>query len=376
MFRHSTNTASFFSVLMAALIFALSLAGSTLAQGNTSFGVNALASNTTGNFNTAVGLNALFSNSIGDFNTASGAQALVFNTTGDQNTASGVNALRNNTIGDSNTASGFDALFSNTTGNSNTATGVDALTLNTTGGSNTTTGANALFSNTTGRENTANGVSALFFNTTGDNNTAIGRGALLNNSTGFQNTASGGNALASNTTGSVNTAIRARAGVSGIRTLTNATAIGSFAVVDASNKVRLGDTRVTVIEGQVAFTFPSDQTKKENFKPVDGEEVLGKIRGFELTSWNFIGDDTKEFRHYGPMAQDFFAAFGNDGIGQVGTETTINSGDLAGILMIAVQAAGEAHGGAKTHEGTDCGAGIAARGPGVTNKSLYPNRSG
>jgi uncharacterized protein YsxB (DUF464 family) len=38
------------------------------------------------------------------------------------------------------------------------------------------------------------------------------------------------------------------------------------------------------------------------------------------------------------MAQDFFAAFGHDGVGQVGTETTINSGDMAGILMIAVQA--------------------------------------
>jgi hypothetical protein len=38
------------------------------------------------------------------------------------------------------------------------------------------------------------------------------------------------------------------------------------------------------------------------------------------------------------MAQDFFAAFGQDGVGQIGTETTINSGDIAGILMIAVQA--------------------------------------
>jgi hypothetical protein len=66
--------------------------------------------------------------------------------------------------------------------------------------------------------------------------------------------------------------------------------------------------------------------------------VLGKIRGFELSSWNFIGHDPKEFRHYGPMAQDFFAAFGHDGIGQIGSETTINSGDLAGILIIAVQA--------------------------------------
>jgi len=38
------------------------------------------------------------------------------------------------------------------------------------------------------------------------------------------------------------------------------------------------------------------------------------------------------------MAQDFFAAFGHDGVGKIGTETTINSGDIAGILMIAVQA--------------------------------------
>jgi hypothetical protein len=38
------------------------------------------------------------------------------------------------------------------------------------------------------------------------------------------------------------------------------------------------------------------------------------------------------------MAQDFFAAFGHDGVGTIGTPTTINSGDIAGILMIAVQA--------------------------------------
>ena len=66
--------------------------------------------------------------------------------------------------------------------------------------------------------------------------------------------------------------------------------------------------------------------------------MLGKIRGFELSSWNFIGHDPKQFRHYGPMAQEFFAAFGHDGIGQIGSETTINSGDIAGVLIIAVQA--------------------------------------
>ena len=58
--------------------------------------------------------------------------------------------------------------------------------------------------------------------------------------------------------------------------LTNATAIGANAVVNASNKIRLGNTAVTVIEGQVAFTASSDKTKKENFQPVDGEDSAGK----------------------------------------------------------------------------------------------------
>ena len=60
MFRHSINTASFFSVLIAALIFSLSLAGVAAAQGNTSLGTGALQSNTTGSYNTAIGSNALF----------------------------------------------------------------------------------------------------------------------------------------------------------------------------------------------------------------------------------------------------------------------------------------------------------------------------
>ena len=46
MFRHS-NTPSFFSVLFAALIFSLSLAGIAVAQNNTSLGTGALQSNTT-----------------------------------------------------------------------------------------------------------------------------------------------------------------------------------------------------------------------------------------------------------------------------------------------------------------------------------------
>jgi hypothetical protein len=60
MFRHSTNTASFFSVLIVAVMFSLSLAGVAAAQqDNTSLGTGALVSNTTGDLNTAIGANAL-----------------------------------------------------------------------------------------------------------------------------------------------------------------------------------------------------------------------------------------------------------------------------------------------------------------------------
>jgi hypothetical protein len=205
------------------------------------------------------------------------------------------------------------------------------------GSSNTAIGVEALRGNTMGSGNTAIGDSALYLNATGNNNTAIGLGALGRNERGSHNTAIGDVALLNSYYGSYNTCIGFGADVSDVN-LTNSTAIGNGARLDTSNKIRLGNTAVTRIEGQVAFTSISDKTQKENFQPVDGEEVLGKIRGFELSSWNFIGHDPKEFRHYGPMAQDFFAAFGQDGVGQIGSETTINSGDVAGILMIAVQA--------------------------------------
>ncbi len=118
----------------------------------------------------------------------------------------------------------------------------------------------------------------------------------------------------------------------------NATAIGFNARVNASDKIRLGNAEVTVIEGQVPYTYTSDRNEKENFRAVEAEAVLAKLRGLAVTSWNYKGQDAKQFRHYGPMAQDFFAAFGHDAVGTIGSPTTITSGDLDGILMIAAQA--------------------------------------
>ena len=200
---------------------------------------------------------------------------------------------------------------------------------------NTAIGSQALANNTTAQANTAIGGNALVFNT-GVANTAVGYDSLRANTTGLQNTAVGRVTLLTNTTGTQNTAIGYSADVS-TGALTNATALGAGAIVNASNKVRLGNASVTVIEGQVAYTFSSDRNIKENFQPVDGKDVLRKIRGLNLTSWNYIGQDASQFRHYGPMAQDFFAAFGHDTVGTSGTPTTINSGDMAGIMMVAIK---------------------------------------
>src|SRR4029450_8575072 len=126
MVRHSTNTASLCSVLLAALIVSLSLVGVAAAQ-TTSRGQDQTALlgpsrsliNSTGDFNTASVFNALYANTTGDFNTASGFNALYANTTGDFNTASGVNALLSTTTGGNNTASGAYALLNNITGSKN-----------------------------------------------------------------------------------------------------------------------------------------------------------------------------------------------------------------------------------------------------------------
>ena len=121
--------------------------------------------------------------------------------------------------------------FIHSIGTKNLFAGKNAGKLTITGiGWNTGVGHRALQEITSGCCNTATGAFALSINTTGSNNTAFGRNALSDNTTGFDNTAIGYFADVSS------------------GTITNATAIGANAVVDASNKIRLGDSAVTVVE--------------------------------------------------------------------------------------------------------------------------------
>ena len=274
-----------------------------IGEGNTATGTNALTSNTSGGNNTAEGLNALQANTTGINNTATGALALQYNTTGNNNAAHGMYTLYLNTTGSNNTAIGFATLYSNTTGGSNTAIGLGGLNYNTTGNNNTSNGSYAMYSNNSGNSNTASGYNSLYTNTTGNFNTAIGSETLYHNTDGHDNSAHGNYALYLNTTGNnntgegayalslnvggtYNTALGAYSGVaSGFPNLSNTTAIGYNATVNANNKVRIGNSDITVIEGQVDFSWPSDGRFKENIRDdVKGLEFIMKLKP---VSYNF-----------------------------------------------------------------------------------------
>jgi Chaperone of endosialidase len=197
---------------------------SAFAQSNTAYGHDALESDTTGAVNSAFGEFALNANTSGSENTAAGAQALEFNTTGQDNTAFGFDALESNTTGTGNSAFGPWALQINFTSSYNSAFGYAAL-YNDTAGDNTASGAWALYGSYSCC-NVADGYQALEYVTSGQANTGVGNVA-------------GKTADSSGITGKNNTFLGTGT-VLGTGTLTNATALGANAEVDASNSLVLG----------------------------------------------------------------------------------------------------------------------------------------
>jgi hypothetical protein len=81
-----------------------------------------------------------------------------------------------------------------------------------------------------------------------------------------------------------------------------------------------------------SWTCASSRTLKENYLAVDGEDVLARIRTLPITTWTMIGGD-RSVRHLGPVAEDFYSAFGL-GLG----ETTIGLGDIDGVNLAGVKA--------------------------------------
>ena len=78
------------------------------------------------------------------------------------------------------------------------------------------------------------------------------------------------------------------------------------------------------------FVSSSDRNAKENFKAVDPRQVLDQVAALPMSRWNYKQDTATE--HIGPMAQDFYAAFG------VGPDDKhITTVDESGVALAAIQ---------------------------------------
>lgn len=157
---------------------------------------------------------------------------------------------------------------------------------------NTIVGCRALFTSTSSAFNSAFGGSALYNSTSGSANTAIGYSVLAQTTIGNNNSCFGVQSFVSNITGSNLTGLGALSDVS-TSSFSNATSIGYGAVVNASNKVRIGNGAVTVIEGNVAYT-PSDGRFKNNISESDvvGLDFIKRLRP---VVYNF---DAKKFEEF------------------------------------------------------------------------------
>ncbi|MEP7108395.1 MAG: hypothetical protein ABI760_10440 [Ferruginibacter sp.] len=205
-------------------------------DGAVSFGQNTLNGGA-GIQNTAIGYNSLSVNT-SNYNTSIGNFALKSNTTGSVNTATGHEALRDNTTGEYNTAYGGGAMKLGISGNNNTALGGNSLGNLLTGNYNTGAGNHSLRRVTSGTSNTGVGEQALAFVSTGNYNTGIGDKSLVI-TTGSSNAGLGYHAGSLDTSGNANTYIGENSQPASA-SLTNATAIGSKALVAQSNSIVLG----------------------------------------------------------------------------------------------------------------------------------------
>ncbi|NOY05171.1 MAG: hypothetical protein GXO82_00815 [Chlorobi bacterium] len=305
-----------------------------------------------------------------------GSTAMGYQTTASGNSSTAMGAV-SEASGISSTAMGYfttaSGIYSTSMGRNTIAKGSTSTAM----GYNTT--ASGSVSTSMGSETTASNFAstAIGFKTSasGFASTAIGNqnAASSDNSTaiGYKSTASGSSSVAmgsfATASGANSTAMGNKSTASGKQSVSIGSYIstngitGSMILGDAStttlrkafkeNKFYAffdggyhlftngtGTSYVYLNHNDNAWKTSSDSTKKENYRAADGEDILVKIGRFRLGSWNYKGQDAKRYRHYGPMAQEWFTAFGHDGVGIIGNDTSLSSADVDGIAYIAIQA--------------------------------------
>ncbi len=308
---------------------------------------------------------AINSVAIGSNNIASGSSCIAI---GSQVSAKGTSAIAIGTAGSVSNGFFSIALGSGVTSSGSSSIAMGSSTIssgnNTTAMGNYTMATNpsatamGAFTEASGYVSTAMGYISK---ATGNYSTAMGETSIasgeVSTAMGYNTTASGylSTATGNNTTAS-GTASTAMGSYVSTSNMSGAFAIGDNSTTTVMQSFVANGFRARFASGYRLFTTSdvtvgaflnaganswaalSDKRMKENFRTVNGEDFLMKISRIPLTTWNYIGQNLKTFRHYGPMAQDFFAAFGKDELGAIGCDTLINQQDFLGVNLIAIQA--------------------------------------
>jgi hypothetical protein len=84
-------------------------------------------------------------------------------------------------------------------------------------------------------------------------------------------------------------------------------------------------------EAPLSPSLLSDRGAKQDFAPVNPDELLEKFGDLRVEEWSYKSEPG--VRHMGPMAQDFRSAF------HLGSsDQTISTVDANGVSMVAIQA--------------------------------------
>lgn len=108
-------------------------------------------------------------------------------------------------------------------------------------------------------------------------------------------------------------------------------ASGGVRFVTAVDEVGKPVSGVILSPGSGSWATLSDRGVKENITSVDRIQILESLAALPITEWNYANQNPS-IRHIGPMAQDFFAAFGT------GEDSKhINIVDSDGVALAAIQ---------------------------------------
>lgn len=106
-----------------------------------------------------------------------------------------------------------------------------------------------------------------------------------------------------------------------------------FRTSTASNGVAgaAGNTGCDLNTGSGTWTCSSSRTIKSDFLDVSGTDIIDRLRTMPVTTWRYNAEESRE-RHIGPVAEDWYAAFGLAGGGR-----SVGAQDMAGVALAAAQ---------------------------------------